>query len=119
MERDFEMKGGRSSRHLATRLTSKSAQVSEVFRTKTSSGGTWHSHYLCPMEVRNATGASSSLISEILVLHASPELRPVLASQYDKERTDYGVHALVKTQWEQTYEDNERRLVKPVSRRSR
>ena len=91
-----------------------SAQVSELFRTKKSSGETWYSQYLYLMAVRSATGASSSLIPKILVLEASPELRPVLASQYDKKRTDYVVHGLEIMQWAQTYEDNERRSVKPV-----
>ena len=70
------------------------AQASEFFKTKKSSGETWHSNYLYLMAVQNATGASSSLIPEILVLHSSPESRPVLASQYDKTRIDYVVHAL-------------------------
>uniref|UniRef100_M4BAA4 Retrotransposon gag domain-containing protein n=1 Tax=Hyaloperonospora arabidopsidis (strain Emoy2) TaxID=559515 RepID=M4BAA4_HYAAE len=91
-----------------------SAQVSDFFRKKRSSEETWHSHYLYLMAVRNATGASSSLIPESLVLHTSPELRPVLESQYDKKRTDYVFHALEITQWAQTYEENERRSAKPI-----
>ena len=91
-----------------------SVQVSEFFRTKKISVDTWHSHNLCIMEVRNATSASSLLIPESLVLHASPELRPVMKSKNDKKRTYYVVHALDITQQVQTYEYNERRSVKPV-----
>jgi hypothetical protein len=36
-------------------------------------------------------------------------MRPVLASQYDKRRTDHVVHALEIVQWAQTYEDNEKK----------
>ena len=66
------------------------------------------------MTVRNATGASSLLIPESLVLHASSELRSLLEGQYDDKRTDYVFHALKRTQWAQTYEGNARRSVKPV-----
>ena len=91
-----------------------SAQVSEFFNRRKSSSDTWHAHYLYLMAVRNATGASASLIPESLVMHASPELRPVLASQYDRKRADFVTHALEITQWAQTYEDNKKRAPRPA-----
>ena len=89
--------------------TFTSAQVSEFFNRRKNVAESWHTHYLYLVAVRNATGASASLIPESLVMHASPELRPVLASQYDRKRSDFVVHALKITQWAQTYEDNEKR----------
>ena len=61
------------------------------------------------MAVRNATGASASLVPKSLVMHASPGMRPVLASQYDRKRSDYVVHAWEITLWAQAYEYNEKR----------
>ncbi|GMF37863.1 unnamed protein product [Phytophthora fragariaefolia] len=86
-----------------------SAQVSELFTARKSSGTSWHTHYLYLMVVRNETDASSALIPESQVLQACPEMRLVLASQHNKKRNDYVVHTLEIPQWAQTYEDNERK----------
>lgn len=51
---------------------------------------------------------------ESIVMHASPEMRSVLASRYDRKTSDYVVHALEITRWTQTYEDNEKRAPRPV-----
>uniref|UniRef100_A0AAV1TSE0 Uncharacterized protein n=1 Tax=Peronospora matthiolae TaxID=2874970 RepID=A0AAV1TSE0_9STRA len=66
------------------------------------------------MAVRNATGASASLVPESLVMHASSELRPVLASQYDRKRTVFVINALEITQRAQNYEDNEKWAPRPA-----
>ena len=49
--------------------------------------------------VRSATGASASLVPENLVMNASLDMRPVLAIQYDRMRSDYVVHTLEITLW--------------------
>uniref|UniRef100_A0AAV1U9D4 CCHC-type domain-containing protein n=1 Tax=Peronospora matthiolae TaxID=2874970 RepID=A0AAV1U9D4_9STRA len=38
-------------------------------------------------------------------MHASPGMRPMLASQYDRKRSDYVVHASEIALWAQTYEN--------------
>ena len=54
--------------------TFTSAQVSEFFNRRMNATDSWHNHYLYFMAVRNATDP------DILVMHASPELHPVLVS---------------------------------------
>uniref|UniRef100_A0AAV1SX86 CCHC-type domain-containing protein n=1 Tax=Peronospora matthiolae TaxID=2874970 RepID=A0AAV1SX86_9STRA len=66
------------------------------------------------MAVRHASGASASFLPESLVMHASLELQPVLASQYDRKRTEFVIHALEIIPWAQTYEDNEKRAPRSV-----
>ena len=47
-------------------------------------------------------------------MHASLELRPVLASQCDRLRSYFVVHALEIIQWAQKYEDNAKRAPRAV-----
>ena len=86
------VRNGRNGVSFLSNFTS--AQVSEFFNRHKNPSDSWHTHYLYLMAVRNATGASASLIPENLVMHAIPELRPVLASHYDRKRSDFVVHAL-------------------------